>query len=89
MSTFRVAADLPGLPGVPSEVSGVRCFDCRQRTATVRHEQQGDDVRVTLACECGSIFSLLPGSGDAYLLGMEVGVLTESARRGDPRVSTR
>jgi hypothetical protein len=87
---FNVSADLPGLRGVPAQVGPVGCFCCGRRTATVRHERQGDgdDYSATLVCEgCGSVFDLLAGNPDAYATGLTVGILVEAARRGDSRVT--
>jgi hypothetical protein len=86
--TFRVSADLPGLPGVPAEVASVKCPGCSERAATVHHSCSGPsaELTATLICAgCGSIFDLLVSS-DGYLTGLEVGVIVEAARRGDPRV---
>lgn len=90
MTTFHVSADLPGLPGVPAEVRPVKCPECEVRAATVRHDCAGPgaDLTATLICgDCGSILDLL-ASQSGYMVGLEVGVLVEAARRGDPRVAT-
>jgi hypothetical protein len=86
-AVFRVSPGLPDLPGVPAEVGPVACVDCDQRTATVRHVSYGGGgFGATLVCSgCGGCFDLLAEGG--YLTGLTVGVLVESARRGDPRVS--
>jgi hypothetical protein len=87
----HISADLPSLPGVPAEIGPVKCLDCHQRGATVHHSCTGPDAQLTatLTCySCGAIFDLF-AARDGYLVGLEVGVIVEAARRGDPRVERR
>jgi hypothetical protein len=81
-----VSADLPDLNHVPAEVGGLRCPSCGQRTAVVRHVPRGDGTysAVNDCSYCGDNDTLWM---TAYTTGLEVGVIVEAARRGDPRVA--
>jgi hypothetical protein len=75
----RIAADLPGLPGVPASIGPLCCPTCDQRAAVVHHLQDaGGDITPALICQgCGSAFEL---EATAYNAGLAAGVLAEKAR---------
>ena len=87
---MTVSADLPGLPGVPESVGPVRCPECGQTTADVRHARRltGQDGSYTarLTCHACGLTSTL--DADGYAAGLSVGVLVERARQAQPPAVT-
>jgi hypothetical protein len=73
---MHIGPELPGLPGIPSEIGPVPCPDCDTRQAVVHHIPAADgDYTPTLVCgDCGACHELEP---NAYVIGLAAGVLYE------------
>jgi hypothetical protein len=77
--TPQIAADLPGLPGVPASIGPLVCPGCDQRASAIHHVQDGcGNITPTLICQgCGAVFEL---EATAYNIGLGAGILAEKAR---------
>ena len=82
----HVSAGLPELPSLPAEIGPVRCPECDQRTAVIKHVPQGDG-NYSAESQCSSCGDRTGLDMISYAIGLTVGILIEAARRADPRVS--